>query len=97
VPPALCPTLLTAYGGLGYALTPRFSADVLAWMEMGGLFVSVCARGGGELGESWHQAGVSIHKQHTFDDVLAVVHWLLTAQMTTPDQLGLWGTSNGAA
>ena len=94
-PPALCPTLLTAYGGLGHSLTPRFCADALAWMEMGGLYVSVCARGGGELGESWHQAGVGAHKQNTFDDVLAVVRWLLTAKMTTPQQLGLWGTSNG--
>jgi prolyl oligopeptidase len=95
VPPALCPAILTAYVGLGYSLTPRFSADVLAWMEMGGLFVSVCARGGGELGESWHQAGVGAHKQNTFDDVLAVAGWLLTARMTTPAQLGLWGVSNG--
>ena len=89
------PTLLHAYGGLGYSLTPRFSADVLAWLEMGGLFVSVCARGGGELGERWHQAAVGVHKQRTFDDVLAVAQWLVGEGMTTPQQLGLWGASNG--
>ncbi len=95
VTPTDCPTLLTAYGGLGVALTPRFSADILAWLEMGGLFVSVCARGGGELGAAWHQAAVGVHKQRTFDDVLAAARWLVDAGMTTPQQLGLWGASNG--
>jgi len=95
VTPTPCPTILYAYGGLGYSLTPSFSADVLAWLEMGGIFASVCARGGGELGERWHQASVGIHKQRTFDDVLAAARWLIAEVITTPSQLGLWGTSNG--
>ncbi|HSH06005.1 MAG TPA: prolyl oligopeptidase family serine peptidase [Anaerolineae bacterium] len=89
------PTLLTAYGGLGTPLLPRFAPDVLAWLEMGGLFVSVCARGGNEKGAAWHKAAVGQRKQHTFDDVLATARWLITTQMTTATQLGLWGTSNG--
>ncbi len=90
-----CPTILYAYGGLGYSLTPRFSADILAWLEMGGIFASVCARGGGELGERWHQAAVGPTKQRTFDDVLTAARWLIGEGITTPSQLGLWGTSNG--
>ncbi len=93
--PRPCPTILYAYGGMGYALTPRFSADVLAWLEMGGLYVSVCARGGGERGERWHQAAVGIHKQRTFDDVLAAARWLIDQGLTAPTKLGLWGISNG--
>jgi prolyl oligopeptidase len=93
--PADSPAILSAYGGLGHNLTPRFAADVLAWLEMGGLFVSVCARGGGELGAAWHQAAVGVHKQRTFDDVLAAASWLINQGMTTPSRLGLWGASNG--
>lgn len=89
------PTLLTAYGGLGQVLSPSFSADVLAWMEMGGLFVGVCARGGGELGAAWHGAAVGAQKQRTFDDVLAVARQLVDSGTTTPARLGLWGVSNG--
>ncbi|MBX3000346.1 MAG: S9 family peptidase [Caldilineaceae bacterium] len=90
-----CPTLLTAYGGMGHALTPRFSPDVLAWMEGGGVYVSVCARGGGEGGSAWQGAAVGVHKQRTFDDVLAAARWLIARGITRPARLGLWGVSNG--
>lgn len=90
-----CPALLTAYGGMGHALTPRFSPDVLAWMEQGGVYVSVCARGGGELGAAWQGAAVGAHKQRTFDDVLAAARWLIAQDITRPTRLGLWGVSNG--
>ncbi len=89
------PTLLTAYGGLGHAHTPHFSAEALTWAAMGGVYAAVCARGGGELGAAWHQAAVGIHKQRTFDDVLAAARWLIDQGITTPGQLGLWGVSNG--
>ena len=89
------PTLVNAYGGMGVSLTPCFSADSLAWVEMGGVFVTVCARGGGELGAAWHEAAVGAHKQRTFDDVLAAVRWLHRQGITSPPCTGLWGSSNG--
>jgi prolyl oligopeptidase len=89
------PTLLTAYGGLGVCLTPRFAPDLLAWLAMGGRFVAVCARGGSERGIGWHEAAVGLHKQRAFDDVTAVARWLIATGQTTPAQLGLWGASNG--
>ncbi|MCA9981252.1 MAG: S9 family peptidase, partial [Anaerolineales bacterium] len=42
-----------------------------------------------------HEAAVGLHKQRTFDDVLAVARWLIATGQTTPTQLGLWGASNG--
>lgn len=95
VTPADRPTLLHAYGGLGVSLTPHFSADALAWMEMGGVYATVCARGGGEGGAAWHRAAVGVHKQRTFDDVLAAAHWLAAEGVASPARLGLWGASNG--
>lgn len=95
LPPQPHATLLTAYGGLGHTHTPQFSADALVWLALGGIYATVCARGGGELGASWHQAAVGVHKQRTFDDVLAAARWLVDQGLTTPRQLGLWGVSNG--
>ncbi|MEZ4635968.1 MAG: prolyl oligopeptidase family serine peptidase [Caldilineaceae bacterium] len=80
---------------MGHSLTPRFSADVLTWLELGGVYVSVCARGGGESGAGWHQAAVGAHKQRTFDDVLSVARWLIDQEITSSARLGLWGVSNG--
>ncbi|MFN8446061.1 MAG: prolyl oligopeptidase family serine peptidase [Caldilineaceae bacterium] len=90
-----CPTLLSVYGGLGHLHTPQFSVDALLWMTLGGVYATVCCRGGGELGADWHQAAVGSHKQHTFDDLLAVADWLIAQGITAPDKLGLWGMSNG--
>ena len=90
-----CPTLLGVYGGLGHSMTPRFAEDLLAWVKMGGVYVSVCARGGGELGADWHRAAVSAHKQRTFDDVLSAARLLVDQGVTSPSLLGLWGVSNG--
>ena len=36
---------------------PAFSADYVAWMEMGGMLAVANLRGGGEYGEDWHLAG----------------------------------------
>ncbi|MCA9697575.1 MAG: S9 family peptidase, partial [Myxococcales bacterium] len=62
------PTYLYAYGGFNISLTPRFSVPDLVWMEMGGLYAQPNLRGGGEYGESWHEAGTKLQKQNVFDD-----------------------------
>jgi len=95
VTPCHCPTLLTAYGGLGESHTPHFSADAMTWLLAGGCYATACVRGGSELGAAWHQAAVGRHKQRTFDDLLAVARWLIAQGITSPQQLGLWGISNG--
>ena len=95
VKPFHCPTLLTAYGGLGHAHTPHFSADAMSWLLASGCLVTACVRGGSELGAGWHQAAVGVHKQRTFDDLLAAARWLIGQGITTPQRLGLWGVSNG--
>ncbi|HBS29139.1 MAG TPA: S9 family peptidase, partial [Phycisphaerales bacterium] len=50
------PVLLYGYGGFNIPITPGFSNTNAMWLKMGGVYASVCLRGGGEYGKDWHEA-----------------------------------------
>jgi prolyl oligopeptidase len=89
------PTLLTGYGGFAIPVSLTYSTAAVAWMEQGGVYAAASLRGGGERGEAWHQAGMRLQKQNTFDDFLAAADWLIANRYTRPRRLGILGTSNG--
>jgi prolyl oligopeptidase len=89
------PTYLYGYGGFNISMTPGFSPANLAWMEMGGVYVIANLRGGGEYGESWHQAGTRLQKQNVFDDFIGAAEWLVANKVTQPSKLAIGGGSNG--
>ncbi len=89
------PTILSGYGGFGISLTPTFKANLLLWMEDGGLLAVANLRGGGEYGQAWHQAGMLEHKQNVFDDFIAAGEWLIREGYTSRRYLGVRGGSNG--
>ncbi len=89
------PTLLTGYGGFGVSLTPLFSPTAALWVEHGGIFAVPNLRGGGEYGESWHEAGRGPNKQNVFDDFIASAQWLIEHGWTRPGRLAIRGGSNG--
>ena len=89
------PAILYGYGGFGISLTPAYSANILAWVEAGGVYAVAGLRGGSEEGEDWHRAGMFEHKQDVFDDFHAAAEKLITDGWTTPQQLAISGGSNG--
>jgi prolyl oligopeptidase len=89
------PTILYGYGGFQIGFTPWFSADILSWVEAGGVYAIANLRGGNEEGEQWHRAGMLGRKQNVFDDFHAAAQWLLDNGITTPERLCLSGGSNG--
>ncbi|MFJ9264721.1 prolyl oligopeptidase family protein [Streptomyces bacillaris] len=89
------PLLLTGYGGFGQIMSPRYRAQVLAWVRAGGVFAWAGLRGGGEEGERWHLAGSGEHKQNTFDDFAAAADHLLASGWSEPGRIAVMGTSNG--
>jgi prolyl oligopeptidase len=89
------PTILYGYGGFNVSMAPAYSSTIATWVEAGGVYVVANLRGGSEYGEEWHRDGMREHKQHVFDDFLAVAEWLIAERWTSPDHLAISGGSNG--
>jgi prolyl oligopeptidase len=89
------PTVLYGYGGFGISMTPGYSAATLAWVEAGGVWAVACLRGGGEEGEDWHRDGMLDKKQNVYEDFHAAAKYLAGQGWTTPEQLAIYGGSNG--
>jgi prolyl oligopeptidase len=99
VHPANCdvagkPTIMTAYGGFGASMTPRFSVLVSILLELGFTFVLPLIRGGGERGKAWHDAGRRHLRQNSVDDFLSAGDWLVKSRLTTSDRLAIFGGSH---
>jgi prolyl oligopeptidase len=89
------PTMMYGYGGFSVTTQPTYRPDVPAWLETGGIWVTVNMRGGAEYGEAWHTAGMLEKKQNVFDDFIAVAEYLVKEKYTSPARLGMNGGSNG--
>ena len=89
------PTILYGYGGFNVSETPTYRVTAAVWMQMGGIYVTTCLRGGGEYGAAWHDAGTKLKKQNVFDDFIASAEWLIANKYTSPAKLAINGGSNG--
>jgi prolyl oligopeptidase len=90
------PTVLYGYGGFEISLTPSYSGNFgKLWLTKGGVFVIANIRGGGEFGPAWHDAALLTNRQKAFDDFQAVARDLIARRVTTRQQLGIMGGSNG--
>lgn len=89
------PTILTGYGAYGISMEPRFNPSRLAWLERGGVQAVCHVRGGGELGEKWHEGGHIATKQNTVSDFIACAEWLIAKHYTSSATLAGTGGSAG--
>jgi len=89
------PTIVYGYGASGTSVLPVFREDVVAWLQMGGVFAIANLRGGGEFGNDWYRAAIRERKQTTFDDLIAASEHLVERGWTSPRRLAISGGSNG--
>ncbi len=86
---------LNGYGAYGISMSATFSAARLSMLDRGVCFALAHIRGGGEMGEEWHDMGKMMHKKNTFADFIACAEYLISEKYTSSDRLAISGGSAG--
>ncbi|MCV7345202.1 prolyl oligopeptidase family serine peptidase [Mycolicibacterium rhodesiae] len=90
------PTLLGGYGGFEVSRTPGYDGVLgRLWLSRGGTYVLANIRGGGEYGPGWHTQAMRDGRHKVAEDFAAVAGDLVNRGITTVEQLGAQGGSNG--
>ena len=90
------PTLLGGYGGFEVSRTPGYDGVLgRLWLSRGGTYVMANIRGGGEYGPRWHTQAMREGRHLVAEDFAAVATDLVSRGITTVEQLGAQGGSNG--
>ena len=89
------PLYLYGYGSYGYALPIGFSSSKLSLLDRGVVIAYAHIRGGGEMGDSWHDAGKMMVKLNTFTDFIAAAEQLVAKGYGAKDRVAIEGGSAG--
>ncbi|MEW4447503.1 prolyl oligopeptidase family serine peptidase [Qipengyuania sp. JC766] len=90
------PAILTGYGGFQIPRLPGYLGTTgKLWLENGGAYILANLRGGGEFGPEWHQTAIRENKQRTWDDFINVARDAQERGLTSPQNLGIMGGSQG--
>ncbi|MDO6385015.1 S9 family peptidase [Uliginosibacterium sp. 31-12] len=89
------PLWLDGYGAYGISNDPWFSATRLSLLDRGWIFAIAHVRGGGDLGQRWHEAGKLEEKKNSFSDYLACAETLIAQGFTSKGKILANGGSAG--
>ncbi|NLG63052.1 MAG: S9 family peptidase [Candidatus Cloacimonetes bacterium] len=89
------PMLLGGYGSYGASSNVSFSSNRLSLLDRGLIVGTAHIRGGGDLGQAWHDQGRMQHKINTFTDFIDVAEHLVKEGYTSSDRLVIEGGSAG--
>lgn len=89
------PIYLIGYGAYGADMDPWFSYSRISLLNRGFIFAIAHIRGGGDLGEPWHDAGKLMNKKNTFSDFIACSRYLIEQNITSPKHFFINGGSAG--
>jgi len=93
--PGRNPLYVYGYGSYGYSLPLGFGSNRLSLLDRGVVMAYAHIRGGGDLGEPWHDAGKMLVKRNTFTDFIAVVEHLTASGYGDPARVAIEGGSAG--
>ena len=89
------PLYVYGYGSYGYSLPLSFGSNRLSLLDRGVVMAYAHIRGGGDLGEPWHDAGKMLVKRNTFTDFIAEVEHLTSAGYGDSARVAIEGGSAG--
>jgi prolyl oligopeptidase len=89
------PAFIYGYGAYGKAITPFFSPGMLLWTAKGGVLAFAHVRGGGELGDAWHTAGMKTTKPNTWKDLVSCALYLGEKGYSAPGRIAINAASAG--
>jgi oligopeptidase B len=89
------PLYIYGYGSYGYPLPIGFSPARLSLLDRGVVMAYAHIRGGGEMGDPWHDAGKMMVKQNTFSDFIAATEQLVARGYGAKDRVAIEGGSAG--
>ena len=89
------PMFLKGYGAHGDTPSLGFFSNDLPMLERGLVVATAHVRGGGDLGEAWHDAGRMHRKMNSFTDFISVAEALIARGYTSKERLAIWGGSAG--
>ena len=87
--------LLYAYGAYKHSVDASFSASRFCLVDRGISFAIAHIRGGGDLGDSWHEEGKMKLKKNTFLDYVACANHLIDQRYTFKGGICFYGGSAG--
>ena len=87
--------LLYAYGAYKHSISPSFSASSFCLIDRGITFAIAHVRGGGDLGDAWHEEGKKKLKKNTFLDYIACANHLIDQRYTYKGGICFYGGSAG--
>ncbi len=87
--------LLYAYGAYKHSIDPSFSASRFCLIDRGMIFAIAHIRGGGDLGDVWHEEGKMKLKKNTFLDYIACANHLIEQRYTYKGGICFYGGSAG--
>jgi prolyl oligopeptidase len=89
--------LMEGYGAYGISEEPfaRFVPVVRGWVDAGGVLAIAHVRGGGDLGEDWHQAGRKATKLNTIHDYIDCANAMVKLGYGANGTIAGMGTSAG--
>jgi len=89
------PVMAYGYGSYGALVRPFFESSWMTWVDAGGILVMLHVRGGGEKGDSWHQAGKKVNKPNSWKDLIACTEYLIKEGYTSPEKMSIFSGSAG--
>ncbi len=87
--------MLYAYGAYKHSVSPSFSSSRFCLIDRGITFAIAHIRGGGDMGDVWHQEGKKKLKKNTFIDYISCANHLIDQRYTYTGGICFYGGSAG--